>query len=67
MERQKNRTAEVISKKESYVGAIRLPQFKTYNIAVIIKTGLHWRRDRYIDEWNREPRNRLTQIGLTGF
>lgn len=32
---------------------ITFPNIKPYYIAMVIKTGLYWQRDRDVDQWNR--------------
>lgn len=53
--------AKTSLKKKRKVGGIRLPNFKTYHIATVIKIMQYWQTD--IGQENRiEPRNRPTQV-----
>jgi len=53
--------AKTSLKKKRKVGGIRLPNFKTYHIATVIKIMHYWQTD--IGQENRiEPRNRPTQV-----
>ena len=69
METQKTQIAKVVFRKKNGAGGSKLPDFRLYYKAIVIKTVWYWHKNRNIDKWNKiqRPETNLCTYGYLIF